>query len=93
MSSYNRITIPSNQWVSVNALAGIPVGTAMEITIASTFPIQLWEGSQPSPDFRGGKPTTNMSGSYASPEISSGSEEIWAVCVKEGFSSQLAIVV
>lgn len=92
MASYPKITIPSTQWVSVNTLTGVPVGTAMELTITSTYPVQLWEGTQPAVDFRGGKPTTNMSKPYASPEITEGSDEIWAICVGEGFSASMAVV-
>lgn len=92
MASYAQITIPSTQWVSINSLTGIPVGTAMELTITSTYPVQLWEGTQPTVDFREGKPTTNMDLPYASPEISSGSEEIWAICLREGYSSKIAVV-
>ena len=92
MSSYPQISIPSNQWVSINTLTGIPVGTAMELTITSTYPVQLWEGTQPDVNFRGGKPTTNMSKPYASPEITEGSGEIWAICVGDGFSSSISVV-
>lgn len=92
MASYAQITIPSTQWVSVNALTGVPVGTAMELTITSTYPVQLWEGTQPAVDFREGKPTTNLTQPYASPEISEGSEEIWAICIKDGSSSKIAVV-
>lgn len=92
MASYNQITIPSDQWVSVNALTGVPVGTAMELTITSIYPVQLWEGSKPADTFREGKPTSNMNFPYASPEISSGSGEIWAVCIKEGSTSSIAVV-
>ena len=92
MASYTQIIIPSTQWVSVNTLTGVPVGTAMELTITSTYPVQLWEGTQPAADFRGGKPTTNMARPYASPEITVGSDEIWAICIANGFSASIAVV-
>lgn len=92
MASYEQITIPSTQWVSINALTGVPIGTAMELTITSIYPVQLWEGTQPAVDFRGGKPTTNMTLPYASPEIASGSDEIWAVCISDGHSAKISVV-
>lgn len=86
MAISEQKTIGDTEWVSVNALTGIPVGTEMEITVTTVNGVQIWEGNKPADDFRGGKPITSMRLSYATVYISAGSGEIWAICPVKGIA-------
>ena len=84
-------TIPSNVWVSINALAGIPVGSEMEVTVTSGYSIQVWEGVQPTTDFRGGKPLSNMKLPYATVSVTADSSEIWGICTTDGKEARISV--
>lgn len=82
MATIPDITIPSNDYVSLNSLSGVPVGTAMTVVLKSTNSINLYEGTtKPAATVRDGKPLLNMYTNYAEGFIETGSEEIWAICI------------
>lgn len=83
--------VGSDEWVSVNTLIGVAVGTEMEITVTSMYGVQVWEGTKPTNDFRGGKPLSSMKMDYAVVKVEAGSEEIWITCVDKNKQTKISV--
>jgi hypothetical protein len=83
------ITIPTEDFVSINTLSGIAVGTAMTITNKSSSYILLAEGTKPAATSEDGVLVSPMSDTYAIADIPSGSLEIWAKSIS--FSSKVSV--
>lgn len=73
------ISIGNDQYYSINQLASVPVGTALEVQLKSNYYVHLIESStQPTPTSTEGKLLLPPPSIYSVVTITSGSLEIWA---------------
>ena len=82
MSEYiPDLVITSEQYVSLNALSLIPVGTSFIIQCKGSRPVRLVESStKPLATVTDGSIITGINKDYAIATIPLGSLEIWALC-------------
>ncbi|UUW39730.1 hypothetical protein VP14_043 [Vibrio phage VPMCC14] len=70
--------IPSDQWVSVNALTGIPVGTKLDLTNQGQADLLMTtSATQPLASFREGKFLKEVESEQSRTTLRSTSEELW----------------
>lgn len=92
MATLPDITIPSDQYVSVNSLTGIAAGTAIEIQLKGVTWVYLQTSvAQPSNDSTDGSLLTNLSYSYGTALITAGDDEVWARSTELGRTSKLTV--
>ena len=76
------LIIPSDQYVSINSLSGVAVGTAMTIQLKSNDWVRLVESAtQPASTVTDGIQMSNMYSNYAVATTKTLSLEIWAITV------------
>lgn len=75
--SIDDITIPT-EWVSINILSGIPVGTAIKLQNKGRYTCVLAEGTKPSDDSVNGERINTKNFNEQTKYIASDSLEIWA---------------
>lgn len=93
MTTIADVTIPSDNWVSINTESGQPIGTQMEIINKGSDTILLQEKTtKPAVSNRDGRPLTNLQKTnYSVVTVTQGSEELWAIALKN--SSKISIEV
>ncbi|APC44418.1 hypothetical protein [Pseudoalteromonas phage PH357] len=92
MGTIPDITIPSDDFISINTQSGLAVGTAIEIQLKGVSPVVIYEGSvKPLATVSDGKAVTNLKTGYAVIYVTGGSEEIWARCLIEGRTSKINV--
>lgn len=85
MATINDITVPSNDWISVNNTSGIAVGTAFDLQVKSSTGILLREDTvKPNATDNNGRVVSSLRYNYAVATIEAGSEEVWAKCIDSG---------
>lgn len=92
MPTIPDITIPSDDFVSVNTLSSVAVGTEIQLQLKGTFFVYLQE-SDTKPD-AGSTDGILMSTVYENANtarIPSGSGEIWARCATSGRTSKINV--
>lgn len=73
------IVVPSNQFIDVNTLSGVTVGSAMTILNKGNYNIVLQESTlQPAASSEDGVIMSNIYSPHARADIRSGSIKIWA---------------
>jgi hypothetical protein len=76
------LVIPSDQYVSINTLSGISVGTTMEIQLKTNDWVRLIESAtQPANNVTDGIIISSMYHNYATATIKALSLEIWAITI------------
>ncbi|UNY40442.1 hypothetical protein KLEP7_gp194 [Pseudaeromonas phage vB_PpeM_ KLEP7] len=88
----NDIKVPSTDWVSVNTLSGLSIGTSILIQNKAPAWILLYESAtKPNAALKDGSLLTNLEGQEPSKMISSGSLEIWAKSTIEGCCGRINV--
>ncbi len=93
MATLPDVVVPFDDFISVNTESGIAVGTAITIQLKTTSWVRLVESSsKPDPSVTNiGVILSNLSYPYAIADITSGSEEIWAISTREGQGASLNV--
>lgn len=82
------ITIPSDEYVSINTLSGVDIGTEMVLQLKSTVWIRLVESAtKPAASVEDGLLMSNLTQNYASATIRAGSLEVWAISTKTNYNA------
>jgi hypothetical protein len=94
MATLANIVIAGDEWVSVNTLTGIPIGTGFFLqNISATAGAILQEKTtQPLAASRDGQRMSPMTGSYAWATIYAGGDEVWAKATNIDGSVTLSVV-
>lgn len=71
------ITVPSDQWVSVNDLSGISVGNEYSVMNRGTSDVMIIKGDEPDSDSTDGVIMTSKDGLYAFWTFTSSDDEVW----------------
>jgi hypothetical protein len=92
MATIPDITVDSTEYVSVNTLTGIAVGTAMSILNKTTNWTRVQEiVAKPADTDTAGVLISSMSESYARADVALGSSEIWVRVAEEGRVATLSV--
>ena len=92
MPTIPDITIPSNDYVSVNTLASVAEGTEIQIQLKGTFFVYLQESNtKPDAASTDGILMSTVYENASTVRIPVGSDEIWARCASEGRSTKLNV--
>lgn len=94
MATLDDITATSNQFQSVNTLTGVAVGTAMELQVKSIYPVLVKDQStKPDNDDENGRVLYDLRSQSGIITLTSGSEEVWVRCLKEGSTAKISVEV
>lgn len=81
-----------DDWVDLNTVSGIAVGTAMRIQNKSTVWVHIAEQTaKPALDSKAGTLISNMSSAYAFATVLTGAQKIWARSSVETRTAQLSV--
>lgn len=91
MTEVKNITIPPDEWVNVNTLVGIVVGTEMLVQNDGVSWVRLQESTTQPVAETEGKLLTNLKDSTANGSVDAGSDDLWARSTRKGVSGSLAV--